>query len=66
LSPENLQANKEVAPMSLNRRWGGMYQRREYKELKAEKRAYYGNPRYDEAHEAMNYCNKRYNYPKKK
>jgi hypothetical protein len=57
-----MQGNKEIAPATLNMRWGSLYRNGQYEQLEIEKREFYGNARYDEAHAAMKYCNQKYRY----
>jgi hypothetical protein len=57
-----LQGNKELAPATLNRRWGQLYRYGNYEQLEKEKREYYGDDRYEEAYQAVRNCNKKYNY----
>jgi hypothetical protein len=54
----------ERAPAHLNTRWGGKYNT-DPELVEKEKRAHYGNPRYDEAARAVVYCNRMYDYTKK-
>lgn len=59
---QHLQVNLEMAPSSLNRRWGQLHRCGKDELVEQEKRDFYGDERYEEAILGTGYCNRKYRY----